>query len=63
MCTQYNVVTLLTIVVQVMKVDECCINLINVVIVLNILLIIVVLLRPVILLQVKYMLYVSMLVP
>ena len=63
MHTQYNVVTLLMIVVQVMKVDECCINLVNVVIVLNVLLIIVVLLRPVILLQVKYMLYVSMLVP
>ena len=36
MCTQYNVVTLLMIVVQVMKVDECCTNLINVVTVLNV---------------------------
>ena len=45
---------------QVIKINECCINLIDVVIVLNILLIIIVLttfeviLRPVILLQIKY---------
>ena len=55
MHTQYNVVTLLMIVVQIKKIDECYINLINVVIVLHVLLISVVLLRPVILLQVKYM--------
>ena len=35
MCTQYNVVTLL------MIIDECCINLMNIVTVLNVLLIIV----------------------
>ena len=42
MHTQYNVVTLLMIVVQVTTVDECCINLISVVTILTVLLIIVV---------------------
>ena len=42
MHTQYNVVTLL------MVIDECCINLVNVITVLNVLTIFEVILRPVI---------------